>query len=168
MGALLTTGKMEILKAKLEDRAAIIEVVNAAYAVETGCTGISFKNMPRYVVDSNQDGESSIDKQLNSTYVVHDTSGKIVGSVRAEVGSDDVVYIGPVAVAPKHQGQGLGSRLLSFAEGLAPVSQVDVVSCRSDLFPMYERRGYVEKERYPVEKNIPERSLTRKGLQFVL
>ena len=33
---------------------------------------------------------------------------------------------------------------------------------------MYERRGYVEKERYPVEKNIPERSLTRKGLQFVL
>ena len=66
------------------------------------------------------------------------------------------------------QGQGLGSRLLSFAEGLAPVSQVDVVSCRSDLFPMYERRGYVEKERYPVEKNIPERSLTRKGLQFVL
>lgn len=43
-------------KAKLEDRAAIIEVVNAAYAVETGCTGISFKNMPRYVVDSNQDG----------------------------------------------------------------------------------------------------------------
>ena len=47
--------------------------------------------------------ESIIDEQLNSTYVIHDTSGKIVGSVRAEVGSDDVVYIGPVAVAPSHQ-----------------------------------------------------------------
>ena len=66
------------------------------------------------------------------------------------------------------QGQGLGSRLLSFAESLAPVSQVDVVSCRSDLFPMYERRGYVEKERFPVEKYVPEASLTRKGLQMVV
>ena len=66
------------------------------------------------------------------------------------------------------QGQGLGSRLLSFAENLAPVSQVDVVSCRSDLFPMYARRGYVEKERFPVEKYVPERSLTRKGLQMVV
>ena len=43
-------------KAKLEDRAGIIEVVNAAYAVETGCTGVSFKNQTRYVVDSSQDG----------------------------------------------------------------------------------------------------------------
>ena len=66
------------------------------------------------------------------------------------------------------QGQGLGSRLLSFAEDLAPVSQVDVVSCRSDLFPMYERRGYVETERCTVEKFIPQNSLTRKGLQFII
>ena len=66
------------------------------------------------------------------------------------------------------QGQGLGSRLLSFAEDLAPVSQIEVVSCRSDLFPMYERRGYVEKQRFPLEKYVPESSLTRKGLQMVV
>ena len=66
------------------------------------------------------------------------------------------------------QGQGLGSRLLSFAEDLAPVSQIEVVSCRSDLFPMYERRGYVEKKRFPLEKYVPERTLTRKGLQMVV
>ena len=47
--------------------------------------------------------ESSIDEQLNSTYVIRDVCGKIVGSVRAEVGDDDVVYIGPLAVAPSQQ-----------------------------------------------------------------
>ena len=58
--------------------------------------------------------ESSIDKQLHSTFVLRDESETIVGSVRAEVGSyefddanevesEDVVYIGPLAVAPSHQ-----------------------------------------------------------------
>ena len=46
--------------------------------------------------------------------------------------------------------------------------QVEVVSCRTDLFPMYARRGYVETERYPVEKYVPEESLTRKGLEMVI
>ena len=49
--------------------------------------------------------ESYIDKQLNSTYVLRDltASGKIVGSIRAEVGDDDVVYLGPFAIAPDLQ-----------------------------------------------------------------
>ncbi len=49
--------------------------------------------------------ESYIDEQLNSTYVLRDlvASGKIVGSIRAEVGDDDVVYLGPFAVAPDLQ-----------------------------------------------------------------
>ena len=66
------------------------------------------------------------------------------------------------------QGQGLGSRLLSFAEGFAPVSQVEVVSCRADLFPIYEKRGYVEVGRRPLEQYIPAEQLTRRDLQMVI
>ena len=61
--------------------------------------------------------ESYIDEQLNSTYVLRDlaASGKIAGSIRAEVGArfcpldpglvgdDDIVYLGPFAVAPDFQ-----------------------------------------------------------------
>ena len=65
--------------------------------------------------------ESSIDKQLHSTFVLRDESETIVGSVRAEVGSyefddamevegEDVVYIGPLAVAPGHQVSTFGLR----------------------------------------------------------
>ena len=89
------------------------------------------------------------------------------------------------------KGRGLGSRLLDFAEGFAPVSQVEVVSCRTDLFPKYKRRGYTEVRRRPLDDHwvkqksrrksehfkmhfhstlyiIPQERLTRRGLQMVV
>ena len=58
--------------------------------------------------------------------------------------------------------------MLNFAEGFAPISQVEVVSCRTDLIPIYEKRGYVEVGRRPLEEYIPEEHLTRRGLQMVI
>ena len=80
--------------------------------------------------------ESSIDKQLNSTYVLHDTSGKVVGSVRAEVGfyeyndpaedgSEEVVFIGPVAVAPTHQVRLRTSMCVIFSSSVLPTQPND-------------------------------------------
>ena len=80
--------------------------------------------------------------------------------------------------------------MLDFAEGFAPVSQVEVVSCRTDLFPKYKRRGYTEVRRRPLDDHwvkqksrrksehfkmhfhstlyIPQERLTRRGLQMVV
>jgi hypothetical protein len=48
------------------------------------------------------------------------------------------------------------------------MSEVSVVDCRSDLFPMYNKRGFVEVKRYPVEKYVNPKGLTRKGLSMVM
>ena len=53
-----------------------------------------------------------------------------------------VADIGPLAVSASHQGRGLGSRILTQLEAEHPVTGVGVVSCRSDILPWYERRGY--------------------------
>ena len=51
--------------------------------------------------------------------------------------------IGPLAVSASHQGRGLGSRILTRLEAEPPVTGVGVVSCRSDILPWYDKRGYV-------------------------
>ena len=68
------------------------------------------------------------------------------------------------------QGKGYGSRILNFAESLAGVAQIqiEVVSCRSDLFPYYVKRGFKEVRRFPAEEYIPTEELTRSGLQMVV
>ena len=38
----------------------------------------------------------------------------------------------------------VGAVSVLLCESLAPVSQVDVVSCRTDLLPFYAKRGYAE------------------------
>ena len=43
------------------------------------------------------------------------------------------------------QGKGYGSKIFDFAESLANITQIDCVSCRTDLFPFYVKRGYVGK-----------------------
>ena len=66
------------------------------------------------------------------------------------------------------QGKGYGSRILDFAESFANKSQLKTVSCRSDLLSIYNKRGYKEVRRYPVEQDLPSEALTRTGLQMVV
>ena len=66
------------------------------------------------------------------------------------------------------QGKGICSKLLSFAETLAPIVEIDVVSCRTDLFPLYERLGFKEVQTFPAEDHIPVDRLTRSGLTMVV
>ena len=79
-----------------------------------------------------------------------------------------VGHIGPVAVAPDCQGQGVGKLLLDFAESLTEVNEIEVVECRTDVIPMYEKRGYKPKSRVPVTSMIPLESLTRSDLDFII
>ena len=66
------------------------------------------------------------------------------------------------------QGKGYGAKLLDFAESLAATAEIDCVSCRSDLFPLYAKRGYKEVCRVPAETYIPVEAMTRTGLEMVV
>ena len=66
------------------------------------------------------------------------------------------------------QGKGYGAKLLDFAESLAATAEIDCVSCRSDLFPLYAKRGYKEVCRVPAETYIPVEAMTRTDLEMVV
>jgi hypothetical protein len=57
--------------------------------------------------------------------------------------------------------------MFDFAESLAPISEVGVISVRDDLFPFYAKRGYVVTSRDPIEKHIPVKLLARTDLEMV-
>ena len=67
------------------------------------------------------------------------------------------------------QGKGYGATIFDFAESLAKITQIDCVSCRTDLFPFYEKRGYTEIERIPAEEfDEMKGTITRSGLEMVI
>ena len=58
--------------------------------------------------------------------------------------------------------------MMDFVESLAPIQQVGVVSCRSDVMPIYEGRGYVAVRRDPLNEHVPMKTLTRNDLEYVI
>merc|ERR1739848_748997 len=82
-----------IRRADVSDSKTIHQLVNEAYELETGNTGVQFKSSPRY--SCAHDSDTMFDELLHTfVYVTH--SGEIRGSIKAEV-TGDTVHIGPVA-----------------------------------------------------------------------
>ena len=150
-----------------------MSIVNRAYAIEIGNTGLAFKYTPRYRYAV----PSSLDTFLLDTcapdiphtwigYLKED--GRVVCSGKAEIDKiKDSVSLGPLAVDPDYQGKGYGRVLLEFLEGLAKHQELYCVSCRTDVKTMYEKRGYVVTQSNPVTEFIPSDRLTRKDLQMM-
>ena len=82
--------------------------------------------------------------------------------------ADSVAHIGPVAVHNDYQGKGIGKMLLDFAESLAETSEMEVVSCRTDVLPIYERRGYKTIGTVPITDYLHPSELTRLDLEFLI
>ena len=92
------------------------------------------------------------------TVLVARRGSRLVGSVRGEPAPDGAWYVGRLMVAPDLQGRGLGSRLLTEIEALAPAGTsvarlVTGVASRANR-AFYGRRGYVEVERQEDEVGI--------------
>ena len=133
-------------KAVSGDLSDIFALVNKAYKVEIGISGHAFKSADRYR------SLAEAQKDLEWMYVYE--SPQIIGVVKAQVDENGVVEIGPIAVDETHQGQGVGTALLKFAESLAPVSRIGCVSCRTDLIPFYAKRGYIKVEHAPIKNFV--------------
>ena len=68
---------------------------------------------------------------------------QIVGCVRS-VSHNGVTELGPLAVLPDFQGQGIGAKLMDTVEqrGRNDKCTVGIVSCRTDVIPFFLKRGY--------------------------
>ena len=91
-------------KAVHSDLEELQEVINKAYDVETGNTGVSFKRARRYRT------LAEVEEQMKYLHVLLENE-VIVGGVRTVVSEDfKKVSIGPVAVHPDHQVRSQNSR----------------------------------------------------------
>jgi ribosomal protein S18 acetylase RimI-like enzyme len=118
-----------------DDMAAVVPIVNAAFAVETFTDG------------TRTDEERMADMMRTGEFLLaEDASGRIVGCVYTEVRGDRG-YFGMLAVDPSRQGTGLGKAMVDAAEkhcrsrGCVAMD-ICVLSLRPDLPPFYRTLGY--------------------------
>ncbi len=119
------------------DRAALIPLINAAFAIETFLEG-KRTDEPRLAAMM----------EKGSILLAEGGSGQFLGCVYTELRGDRG-YLGMLAVDPVHQGTGLARRLAAAAEdrfralGCVAVD-ISVLNLRPELPRIYRRYGYVE------------------------
>lgn len=136
---------MEVRAATPADLPAAFDLINAAYEVETGDSGVAFKHTLRFLQPE------ELSPQLERAFVAVDGHGKLLGVIVFELvqSSSGVTrcHFGPFAVA--HSGQGVGKALLVHLEAFALAAgasslDIEVVQHRTDILPMYAKWGYVQ------------------------
>jgi ribosomal protein S18 acetylase RimI-like enzyme len=134
------------------DMAAIIPVVNAAFAIETFLDG------------TRTDEERMGEMMRKGEFLVAETVGengprRVVAVVYTELHGERG-YFGMLSVDPSEQGTGLGRRMVEAAEyhcrqrGCRHMDIV-VLSLRPELPPFYQKLGYIETGREPARTSRP-------------
>jgi N-acetylglutamate synthase-like GNAT family acetyltransferase len=129
-------------RATAADVPAITALINVAYQVEK-----FFK------IGDRTDEMEIADLLEKSAFLVYESGGKIAGCVHVVVGAERG-YFGLLAVDPAQHRKGLGTGLVTAAEGFcrdAGCSAMDlsVVHLRTELPPYYRRLGYAERTTAP-------------------
>jgi GNAT superfamily N-acetyltransferase len=78
-------------------------------------------------------------------------------------------YFGMLSIDPARQGQGLGARLIAFAEDYCREAgcsemEIEVVNLRTELPPFYRRFGYTESGTRP----FPDSERTKLPCHFIV
>ena len=126
---------VRIRSAKDADRARLIPLINAAFAVE-------------HFLEGTRTDEERLSAAMaqGEILMAEDGEGRLLGCVYVE-GLDAHGYIGMLAVDPAQQGRGLSRILMQTAEERLRSSGLDsveivVLSLRPDLPPLYRKYGY--------------------------
>ena len=164
----LMNSAVKISNAETNDSTDIYTLINSAYMVEKGDTGISFKKTDRLLNPMDGLNEAYENNRIIKAELSINNLPVIVGIItwklleyEFEGNHIKSIYFGPFAVSPNHQGQGIGKLLLNEIDKKAKELNVDyldivVINHRSDLLPFYKKLGYVEygTAEYPVPERL--------------
>lgn len=136
-------------RASASDYAAMVELINSAFAVEK-------------FLEGNRTNEDELAQRMRKGKFLlgHDESGTLVAVVYVELrGSRG--YFGMLSVDPKRQGEGIGRKMVEAAEEYCrekgcTAMDLTVLSLRPELPPLYRKLGYMESG---VEEFRPSRPL---------
>ena len=121
------------------DSESIYTLINKSYRERDNNKDTGILSVDRWRLDVSHE---AIRKEIDNMNV-YEQDGKIIGCLRAVVQADKV-YLGPFAVDSHYQGTGVGQKLLSNAESLAPISVVELICWNTGLIKFYNKRGYKE------------------------
>eukprot|EP00039_Didymoeca_costata_P026021 m.14733 g.14733 ORF g.14733 m.14733 type:complete len:175 (-) comp5193_c0_seq1:1515-2039(-) len=161
-------------EATQDDAAELFSLVNAAYAIEKGNTGLAFKNCDRYLTIEEVIADISAQ---NTIYLVAQKEEEgIVGCacIHLPTKGEKKAGLGPIAVKPNAQKQNVGTSMLQEVDQMCAAKRVqnldiEVVNWRVDLLGWYESRGFHRIGIAPCDAahNCDEEKLTREA-HFVL
>lgn len=129
---------MRVRVAKMAEAKAIMDVINAA-----------FRQAESFFIVRDRIDLQKVQELLGTgEFLVGDEDGVITGCVYVEMRGERS-YLGLLAVDPKAQKSGLGSKLMSEAEDHccktgSRFMDIQIVNLRKELPDFYHRRGYVE------------------------
>jgi len=149
--------------AGMQDVASIVDLVNRAYRPTPGEAGWTHE---AHLVSGARTDAAQVEALIaasGSVVLVGRDHARVVACVHVEAGEGGA-HLGMLAVDPVSQGQGLGTRLLEFAEDHAREAHranrflISVVSRRAEFVHFYLRRGYRETGRvlgFPDYAGVP-------------
>jgi ribosomal protein S18 acetylase RimI-like enzyme len=119
------------------DRASLIPLINSAFSIET-------------FLEGERTDEESLAAMMRKgdLLAAKDGDGQLIGCVYTEVRGERG-YMGMLTVDPARQRSGLGTRIMEAAEEhlrskRCVAVDILVLNLRTELPPIYRRRGYVE------------------------
>lgn len=140
--------KAQFRSANLSDVPQILELVQSAYRGDSSRQGWTTE---ADLLDGGRaftDEVSSIIRAADNKVILLETAGRLRASVHIKKQAQGLAYLGMFAVAPEQQNQGLGKRLLQYAEAVAVADwqcqrmEMTVIHQRQELIAWYQRRGY--------------------------
>ncbi|WP_411870198.1 GNAT family N-acetyltransferase [Vulcanococcus limneticus] len=140
-------GPVNFVAATPSDAEAIAQLVNAAYRPEAGAAG--WTHEAEFVAGSRISASqvAAILTRPDAVILLGLEDQEIVACVLIER-RGSASSIGLLAVTPRHQGKGIGTRLLDHAERYARTTlgseqfTICVLTARTELMDFYGRRGY--------------------------
>lgn len=128
---------VRIRLASAADMPAMINVINAAFAIED------------FIEGTRTDEARLAEAMRNGEFLVaQDDAGGIMACVYVDIYGERG-YFGMLAVDPAWKGQGLGRKMIEAAEAhcrkhSCKFMDIDVLSLRPELPPFYRKLGYIE------------------------
>lgn len=128
------------------DLMTLFEIINDAYSVETGDSGVAFKRTPRFLEPHGELQPAILSGRVLKA--VDKATGAILGCISYQI-KEDAVFFGPFAVIASAQGRGVGRQLMAAIDAIGKshgcsVVEINVINLRTDIYPMYQKLGFKE------------------------